>query len=122
MKTEEGKIYNFGGGRNSTEFSLGEDPENMIHVDINTSEDIDIRADVFATVKKKNMSFMDSVSAGVFTVPGDGCLDFKAIFNALKANHYEGLMIVEAEQDPVDANPLEYALLSKKYLENIWSN
>ncbi|MBH59163.1 MAG: hypothetical protein CMO19_01945 [Thaumarchaeota archaeon] len=47
MKTEEGKIYNFGGGRKSTEFSLGEDPENMIHVDINTSEDIDIHADVF---------------------------------------------------------------------------
>ena len=59
---------------------------------------------------------------GIFTVPGDGCIDFITIGNNLKNSGYKGWIIVEAEQDPEKANPLEYALLSKKYLEKIWSN
>ena len=44
-----------------------------------------------------------------------------AISKIILDSDYTGWIIVEAEQDPVAANPLEYALLSKKYLENIWS-
>ena len=55
-------------------------------------------------------------------MPGAGCIDFNAISKIIIESDYIGWIIVEAEQDPVDANPLEYALLSKKYLKNIWSN
>ena len=54
---------------------------------------------------------------GHFTIPGDGCVDYPSVFAALKEAHYEGWFIVEAEQDPGKANPLEYA---KKAREYIW--
>ena len=69
----------------------------------------DIRAEVLKHVAKEQMNFMDAVRAGVFTVPGDGALNFSAIVRALQQYQYSGWMIVEAEQDPVKAPPLEYA-------------
>lgn len=76
----------------------------------------DIRMQVLNQVATQRLSFMDSVRAGVFTVPGDGDLDFAPIVTALKALGYEGWMIVEAEQDPAIAPPLEYAQKAIGYL------
>ena len=56
------------------------------------------------------------VKAGVFTVPGDGCIDYDSIFQTLKDNNYKGWFVVEAEQDPAKANPFEYAKIGYKYL------
>lgn len=71
----------------------------------------DIRKDVLADVKNRKLSFLNSVLDGVYTVPGDGCIDYPAIFNILKAHNYSGWLVVEAEQDPAIANPLTYATL-----------
>ncbi|MGJ0623955.1 myo-inosose-2 dehydratase [Xenorhabdus bovienii] len=71
----------------------------------------DIRPEVLKDVKNRKTSFLDAVLNGVFTVPGDGCVDYPAIFNVLKANHYDGWLVVEAEQDPTIAHPLTYATL-----------
>lgn len=76
----------------------------------------DMRPDVVAQVKAEHMSFLDAVRAGAFTVPGDGCIDFPSIFKVLKENDYKGWMIVEAEQDPAKANPLEYAIKARAYI------
>lgn len=76
----------------------------------------DIREDVFSEVKKKDMSFLDAVRAGVFTVPGDGMIDFPPLFDVLNKNNYDGWYIVEAEQDPAKANPLEYAIKAREYI------
>lgn len=76
----------------------------------------DIRLPVFNQVSTQHLSFMDSVRAGVFTVPGDGALNFSPILSALKERHYSGWMIVEAEQDPAVAPPLEYAKKAIEYL------
>ena len=62
------------------------------------------------------MSFLDGVRQGAFTIPGDGCIDFDSIFKVLEENNYSGYMVVEAEQDPAKANPLEYALRARKYI------
>ncbi|MCK5201975.1 MAG: myo-inosose-2 dehydratase, partial [Spirochaetales bacterium] len=78
----------------------------------------DLRMDVFAEVKKTNSSFLDAVRAGVFTVPGDGSIDFPSIFNILEENNYEGWMVVEAEQDPAKANPFVYAKMARDYIRN----
>ncbi|MCI8723903.1 MAG: myo-inosose-2 dehydratase, partial [Ruminococcus sp.] len=51
-----------------------------------------------------------------FTVPGDGCIDFDPIFKVLEETGYEGYMLVEAEQDPAKANPLEYAIKARKFI------
>ena len=76
-----------------------------------------IRKDVIAQGKEKGYSFLDSVRAGSFTVPGDGDFDFKPVFDILSDANYEGWVVVEAEQDPAKANPFEYALKARKYIK-----
>jgi len=67
----------------------------------------DVRAHVMQNVLKKDSSFLGSVLDGVFAVPGDGCIDFVSVLTALPG--YEGWLVVEAEQDPAKAIPLEHA-------------
>jgi inosose dehydratase len=52
----------------------------------------------------------------MFTVPGDGDLEFQGVMHALAHIGYAGWMIVEAEQDPAVANPKSYAALGLKTL------
>jgi myo-inosose-2 dehydratase len=67
----------------------------------------DVRRAVMERSNRENWSFLDAVVAGVYTVPGDGMVDFPAVFRELKG--YSGWVIVEAEQDPEKANPYAYA-------------
>lgn len=43
-------------------------------------------------------------------------MDFEPIFDIIEKSGYEGYVVVEAEQDPAAANPLEYALKARKYI------
>ena len=76
----------------------------------------DIRPDVVNKVRAERLSFLQGVRAGTFTVPGDGAIDFAPVFGILDRAGYKGWMIVEAEQDPAAADPLEYALKARKYI------
>lgn len=76
----------------------------------------DIRPDVVAKVRENRWSFLEGVRQGAFTIPGDGCVDFDPIFTCLAESGYEGYMVVEAEQDPAKANPLEYAIRARKFI------
>lgn len=75
-----------------------------------------IRQSVIDDAKDKGYSFLDSVRAGSFTVPGDGDFDFTPVFDILDEAGYEGWIVVEAEQDPAKANPFEYAVLARNYI------
>jgi len=77
----------------------------------------DVRFSVIEKVKNEKLSFLDGVREGVFTVPGDGNIEFLEIFKTLAQFNYKGWMIVEAEQDPAKANPLEYAQIARKYIK-----
>jgi inosose dehydratase len=79
----------------------------------------DIRKDVLESSLKKNLSFRDSFLEGVFTVPGDGCIDYKSLIGILHKNNYNKWLVVEAEQNPKKANPLKYAKIGYKYLKKI---
>jgi inosose dehydratase len=76
----------------------------------------DIRADVLARLKAENWSFLKGVVEGVFTVPGDGTIDFRAFAKVLAEIGYSGWVVVEAEQDPKKANPLEMARIGHEAL------
>ena len=76
----------------------------------------DIRPEVVAHVLSEHLSFLEGVRQGAFTIPGDGCVDFDPIFKVLAEIGYEGYMVVEAEQDPAKANPLEYAIRARKFI------
>ncbi|MDU8911997.1 myo-inosose-2 dehydratase [Aestuariicoccus sp. MJ-SS9] len=73
----------------------------------------DVRAEVAARIRAEDGSFLDAVAGGAFTVPGDpeGCIDFQAVTDRLKAMNYQGWIVVEAEQDPAKAPPHDYAKL-----------
>ncbi|WP_224250035.1 myo-inosose-2 dehydratase [Hyalangium gracile] len=75
-----------------------------------------IRPAVVEEVRAKRLSFEAAVRAGAFTVPGDGGIDYKPIFEHLASLRYSGWWIVEAEQDPAKANPLEYAIRGRRYI------
>jgi len=68
----------------------------------------DIRGEVFAGVQAKGQSFLDGVLAGMFTVPGDGGLNYADVMRALADIGYSGWIVVEAEQDPAIADPRKY--------------
>ncbi|MGM9452835.1 myo-inosose-2 dehydratase [Legionella bozemanae] len=77
----------------------------------------DVRAEILNNVKSQHMSFMDAVRAGVFTVPGDGTIEFAPIIQMLQKHRYSGWMIVEAEQDPAKAPPFQYAKKAYDFLQ-----
>jgi len=76
----------------------------------------DIRKDKVEQSREERWSFLKGVRKGVFTVPGDGDVDFGPIFKILEEADYQGYVVVEAEQDPAIANAFEYALKSRKYI------
>lgn len=76
----------------------------------------DVRSAVFTHASEHHDSFLDGVLAGMFTVPGDGNLDFDALMRALAAIGYDGWIVVEAEQDPAMADPRTYAALGLETL------
>ena len=69
----------------------------------------DVRKNVMLKARNNDQSFLNSVLDGVFTVPGDGMIDFEPILALLAEHHYKGWLIVEAEQDPAVAPSYEYA-------------
>ena len=76
----------------------------------------DVRLNVREQAARENWSFLTAVRRGVFTVPGDGDVDFAPIFDVIGESGYEGWVVVEAEQDPALANPFEYAQMARGYI------
>lgn len=77
----------------------------------------DVRSSVLTEAKAKDWSFLKAVVAGIFTVPGDGMVNYPSILAELKRTGYSGWLVVEAEQDPEKANPLTYAKLGYRNLQ-----
>lgn len=69
----------------------------------------DMRAEIMQRVRDEDASFNAGVRAGMFTVPGDGVLDFAPVARFVRDSGYRGWLVVEAEQDPAKAHPLTYA-------------
>lgn len=78
----------------------------------------DVRRSVMRNSINRDSSFLDAVLDGVFTVPGDGCIDYEGVFAALGNVGYEGWAVVEAEQDPSVADPETFANLGFKNLRS----
>lgn len=81
----------------------------------------DVRKSVFDEAQKNDINFRTAVRKGVFTVPGDGDIDFKPILNELLNHHYDGWVVIEAEQDPKVHDPYLHAKNAKEYVEGIVS-
>lgn len=105
-------------------YFAGEDPVAALQKYIGRTAHIhlkDIRPNVLQRVHDEKLSFLTAVKQGVFTVPGDpdGVIDFPSLFKIIKGSNYEGWVVVEAEQDPAVANPLEYAIIARKFINKL---
>lgn len=93
----------------------GADPAKLArdyHARISHVHAKDVRPHIMEKARVQDWSFLKAVlgegdELGVYTVPGDGMVDYVDVFQALKP--YSGWVIVEAEQDPKKAPPLAYA-------------
>jgi inosose dehydratase len=85
--------------------------ERIVHVHCK-----DVRQPVFDDLARRDASFLDGVLAGMFTVPGDGRIDYDAVMAALRDIDYRGWIVLEAEQDPALADPVEFAALGLRTL------
>ncbi len=97
----------------------GIDPEKVLRKYVDRVRHVhlkDLRSDMAEKSKAEKWSFLKGVREGVFTVPGDGDVDFEPLFQILEEAGYEGYVLVEAEQDPAKANPFEYAVKARKYI------
>lgn len=79
----------------------------------------DIRFPVLDDVRNRDKSFLNGVLDGLFTVPGDGNVDFLPTLQHLSEAGYEGWLVVEAEQDPQVAHPLTYARMGHDNLRSL---
>ncbi|MGG5809093.1 myo-inosose-2 dehydratase [Falsiroseomonas sp. CW058] len=79
----------------------------------------DVRREVMQDAKRRDLPFLEAVLAGVFTVPGDGCVDYAAVLPHVAAAGYAGWLVVEAEQDPAKAHPLTYARMGHDNLARL---
>jgi len=79
----------------------------------------DVRPEVIRYARNRNWSFLQSVLAGAFTVPGDGAIDFGALLAPLERHGYRGWLVVEAEQDPAVAPSYAYAEKGYRHLRGL---
>ena len=77
----------------------------------------DIRQDVLKNVRENDLSFNDAVRKGIFTVPGDGDLDFQPVFDFVNDANYNKWLTVEAEQDPRQHPPLATVTRARKFIK-----
>jgi len=79
----------------------------------------DVRADVMRRVRRDDLSFNRGVRAGMFTVPGDGGVDFAPVAKFVRDSGYAGWLVVEAEQDPTKQPPLPTVSRAKAFVDSL---
>jgi inosose dehydratase len=77
----------------------------------------DSRKPILDKARANDESFLRAVLDGIFTVPGDGQVDFLTILKVFHDAGYSGWLVVEAEQDPAKAHPLTYAKMGYESLK-----
>jgi inosose dehydratase len=79
----------------------------------------DVRREVLARCRNRDSSFLNAVLEGVFTVPGDGMVDYRSVLEPIARSGYQGWLVVEAEQDPAVAPPMRYATMGYRNLSAV---
>ncbi len=102
----------------------GADPEDLAHKYMDRVTHIhckNVRPDIANQVREENLSFLQGVRLGCFTVPGDdeGTVDFRGVLRVAAQHGYSGWIVIEAEQDSEVYEPLKYQGLGLRTLKDI---
>jgi inosose dehydratase len=57
----------------------------------------DVDAQVLAEARRKKLTFDQAIEEKVFTIIGQGSIDFPAFFRVLAKNNYSGWLVVEQD-------------------------
>jgi len=81
----------------------------------------DVNPKVLERVRRESFTFAEAVREGVFCPLGDGLVDFPSLIRELRAQDYQGWIVVEQDVDPRQpgVNPLRDAIRSRIYLRQI---
>jgi inosose dehydratase len=79
----------------------------------------DIRLPILNEARAEGVDFVTCIRKGVFTVPGDGVIDFAPIIGELVQRGYNGWALLEGEQDPAVSPAYEYARKALDYIHSI---
>jgi inosose dehydratase len=78
-----------------------------------------VRQAVVEQARRERWSFCQAVTQGVFTIPGDGAVDFPQLFRILAEQRYRGWLIVEAEEDPSRVPAFPKAQTARAYVRDV---
>lgn len=69
-----------------------------------------VRGAIMKQVEDEDLSFLEAVRRGVFTVPGDpeGAVEFEPVLKVAADHNYDGWLVIEAEQDSAIRDPFHY--------------
>ncbi|WP_256761170.1 myo-inosose-2 dehydratase [Cohnella sp. WQ 127256] len=79
----------------------------------------DVREAKLEQAKAEGSDFVTCIRNGVFTVPGDGHIDFRPIVQELIDRGYNGWALLEGEQDPAEHPARDYAARALDYLSSL---
>jgi len=80
----------YGGGDSAAEAEKYRHLLRFVHIK-------DVNAQVLAESRRKKLTFEQAIEEKVFTIIGEGSIDFPAFFRVLERNHYSGWMVVEQD-------------------------
>jgi inosose dehydratase len=80
-----------------------------------------VRPAIMRQVREQDLSFLEGVRRGVFTVPGDpeGGVDFLPVLRMAAIRDYSGWLVIEAEQDPAVRDPVRYQSMGLAALRSL---
>lgn len=91
--------------------------DRIVHVHLK-----DVRKSVMREVRTGDLSFNAGVRSGMFTVPGDGIVDFTPIARFVRDSGYRGWLVVEAEQDPAHAPPRAAVVRAFDHIKQVFAD
>lgn len=78
----------------------------------------DVYKEKEAIFRKKGFSLKDAIINNLFTVPGQGDIDFDPVFHFLLNTNYQGWVVVDTELNPSKVNSLELAIKAHNFIAN----
>lgn len=79
----------------------------------------DCSADVAARARREDWDYFTALQHGIFCELGEGCVDFPAVAENLRAIGYDGWIVVEQDVLPGMGTPRESAAKNRQYLRSI---
>ena len=104
----------YGGGDTITEAAKFASVLRFVHI-----KDVDTR--VLEEARSKKLNFEQAIEEKVFTIIGQGSIDFPALFRLLEKNNYSGWMVIEQDVKfgATVVPPAESVAASLRYLHGV---